>query len=257
MAAVARAPQVTSHMANLSVFGRRGDKRSDSQEPEYWLSYSDLMAGLLMVFALLLMAALHQEGRRKCQIEIYERTAQAMRELLDTRQRVIRELQERFDGGDRVVVDSAGTVRFAGSLLFDQASAEVSPDGRVELGVFAREYFPVLLDNAGFRSQLERIVVEGHTNDDGPYELNLALSHSRSLAVMQVLLTEAEAYRDELEQLVTANGRSFADLVYLPDGSVDKASSRRIEIQFQLDDRTLAERVLALGKILIDPECEA
>ena len=41
-----------------------------------------------------------------------------------------------------------------------------------------------------------------------------------------------------------------------PDGSVDKAESRRIEIQFQMDDRTLAHRVLELGAILIDPECE-
>ena len=239
-----------------SVFRRRGEERSDSQEPEYWLSYSDLMAGLLMAFALMLMAALHQEGRRECQIEIYEDTAEAMRQLLDTRQRVIRQLQTQFGAGDRVVVDSAGTVRFAGSLLFDQASAEVSPDGRVELGTFASEYFPLLLDDAEFRSQLKRIVVEGHTNDDGSYEVNLALSHSRSMAVMEVLLTEAETYRDDLEQLVTANGRSFADLLRLPDGRVDKAGSRRIEIQFQLDDRTLAQRVLELGAILIEPECE-
>ena len=239
-----------------SVFRRRGQERSDGQEPEYWLSYSDLMAGLLMAFALMLMAALHQEGRRECQIEIYEDTAEAMKQLLDTRQRVILQLQRQFDAGDRVVVDSAGTVRFAGSLLFDQASAEVSPDGRVELGTFAREYFPLLLDDAEFRSQLKRIVVEGHTNDDGSYEVNLALSHSRSMAVMEVLLTEAETYRDDLEQLVTANGRSFADLLRLPDGRVDKAGSRRIEIQFQLDDRTLAQRVLELGAILIEPECE-
>ena len=243
-------------MAARSIFGKGGAERRSGQEPEYWLSYSDLMAGLLMAFALMLMAALHQEGRRECQIEIYEETAEAMRELLDTRQRVIRELQARFDAGDRVEVDSAGTVRFAGSLLFDQASAEVSPDGQVELATFARDYFPLLLDDAGFRSQLQRIVVEGHTNDDGSYELNLALSHNRSLAVMEVLLDEADAYRDDLVQLVTANGRSFADLVRLPDGRVDKAGSRRIEIQFQLDDRTLAQRVLELGAILIDPECE-
>lgn len=239
-----------------SLFGRRSASRPGSQEPEYWLSYSDLMAGLLMAFALMLMAALHQEGRRECQLVVYEATADTMKKLLDTRHRVIRELQARFDAGDRVEVDSAGTVRFAGSLLFDQASAEVSSDGRVELATFARDYFPLLLDDAAFRSQLKRIVVEGHTNDDGSYELNLALSHNRSLAVMEVLLDEAEGYRDDLERFVTANGRSFADLVRFPDGSVDKAGSRRIEIQFQMDDRTLAQRVLELGAILVDPECD-
>ena len=239
-----------------SLFGRPGTERPGSQEPEYWLSYSDLMAGLLMAFALTLMVALHQEGRRECQLVVYEATADTMKKLLDTRHRVIRELQARFDAGDRVEVDSTGTVSFAGSLLFDQASAEVSADGRVELATFARDYFPLLLDEAAFRSQLKRIVVEGHTNDDGSYELNLALSHNRSLAVMEVLLDEAEGYRDDLERFVTANGRSFADLVRFPDGSVDKAGSRRIEIQFQMDDRTLAQRVLELGAILVDPECD-
>ena len=238
------------------LFGWRETGPADSQEQEYWLSYSDLMAGLLMAFALMLMAALHQEGRRECQIVVYEATADTLKKLLDTRQEVIRRLRAQFDSGAGIAVDSAGTVRFAGSLLFDQGSAVVSPEGRAELTSFARIYFPLLLADEGFRSQLRSIVVEGHTNDDGTYELNLALSHNRSLAVMDVLLEEGEAYRDDLEDLVTANGRSFADLLRHPDGSVDKAGSRRIEIQFQMDDRTLAHRVLELGAILIDPECE-
>ena len=103
---------------------------------------------------------------------------------------------------------------------------------------------------------MKRIVVEGHTNDDGTYELNLGLSHDRSLAVMLVLLEEAAVFEDDLKRFVTANGRSFADLKRLPDGTVDKAGSRRIEIRFQMDDETLARRVLQLGTILTDPKCE-
>ena len=239
----------------FSLFGRRASVPADDSEPEYWLSYGDLMAGLLMVFALMLMAALYQEGRQECQLVVYEATSDTLKNLIESRQRIISELHERFDVGDRVVVDSVGTVRFAGNLLFDQASAEISPTGRLELASFANNYFPLLLDDAGFRSHLEKIVVEGHTNDDGTYELNLALSHNRSLAVMIALLEETEAYRDDLQQLVTANGRSFADLVYLPDGTVDKAGSRRIEIQFQMDDQRLSQKVLELGAILVDPEC--
>ena len=244
-----------------SLFGHRVPQPPPDKEPEYWLSYSDLMAGLLMVFALMLMAALRQQGTRECQLLVYDSAADTIKELLDTRQRVISNLRSRFgDGtaseGTPVEVDSSGTVRFAGNLLFDQASAEVLPDGRRELASFAQDYFPLLLEDDDFRDQLKRIVVEGHTNDDGTYELNLGLSHARSLAVMQVLLEEAEAYDADLKEFVTANGRSFADLKLLPDGRVDKAGSRRIEIRFQMDDETLARRVLALGAILIDPKCE-
>ena len=244
-----------------SLFGRRAPEPSPDREPEYWLSYSDLMAGLLMVFALMLMAALYQQGNRECQLMVYDEAADSITKLLDTRQRVIDSLRVRFGSGSvnqskPVEVDSAGTVRFAGSLLFEQASAEVSPDGRRELAAFARDYFPVLLNNEDFRDQLKRIVVEGHTNNDGTYELNLGLSHARSLAVMQVLLEEAEVFEDDLKKLVTANGRSFADLKLLPDSTIDKAGSRRIEIRFQMDDERLARRVLQLGAILIDPKCE-
>lgn len=241
-----------------TIIGPRRSESREGQEPEYWLSYSDLMAGLLMAFALMLMAALYQEGEQDCTIGVYEATADAIEEILDTRQRVIRQLRERFASSEEIEVDSAGTVRFAGSLLFDQASSEVSPEGRAELTAFAEDYFPLLLDDAVFRGQLKRIVVEGHTNDDGTYELNLELSHSRSLAVMLVLLEAAGFYRYDLENLVTANGRAFADAIRIENGRVDKAGSRRIEIRFQMDDETIVRRVLELGAILIDPasQCE-
>ena len=241
-----------------ALFNRRRSENREAPEPEYWLSYSDLMAGLLMAFALMLMAALYKEGEQDCTIGVYETTAEAIREILDTRQRVIQQLRDQFASSEEIEVDSAGTVRFAGSLLFDQASAEVSSHGRAQLTAFANRYFPLLLNDPGFRDQLRRIVIEGHTNNDGSYELNLDLSHSRSLAVMLVLLDAAGSYRDDLEDLVTANGRSFADLIRLPDGSVDKAGSRRIEIRFQMDDEAIVHRVLELGAILIDPEskCE-
>ncbi len=227
-----------------SLFGRKARPTSPSRDPDYWLSYSDLMAGLLMVFALMLMAAVYQQGTRECELIVYEATADTIQRLLDTRQRVVANLRDRFGGvsvddGNRVAVDSAGTVHFAGSLLFGQASAEVSPEGRGELAAFARGYFPLLLEDEDFREQLKRVVVEGHTNDDGTYELNLALSHARSLAVMEVLLDEADTYENDLKELVTANGRSFADLILLPDSSVDKVRSRRIEIRFQMDDEAL------------------
>ncbi len=242
-----------------ALFRRRKPQAREGQEPEYWLSYSDLMAGLLMAFALMLMVALYKGDEQNCTIGVYEATADSVREILDTRQRVIRELRERFASNDIIDVDPEGTVSFAGGLLFDQASAEISPQGRAELTAFARGYFPVLLDNPRFRDELKRIIVEGHTNDDGTYELNLDLSHSRSLAVMLVLLDAGNSYRDDLEDLVTANGRSFADLVRREDGRVDKAASRRIEIRFQMDDQSVVRRVLELGAILIDPDsqCES
>ena len=59
-------------------------------EQEYWLSYSDLLAGLLMVFALMLLVALgHYQGRAK-----------DVRDILESRQALIDEAAGQADPQD-------------------------------------------------------------------------------------------------------------------------------------------------------------
>lgn len=220
-----------------AVFSR-SRRAEPAEEHDYWLSVSDLMAGLLMVFALMLLAALYQ----------YQSGVEGIREILSIREEVVRQLQDQLRGESNIVeVDDNGTVRFRDNLLFAQGSSNVSSNGERQLQAFARLYLPVLLDNPRFRSQLRAIVIEGHTNDDGAYALNLRLSQDRAFAVMQVLLREAGGYEEDLQTLVSANGRSESELIYQEvDGarSVDKEASRRIEISLRLNDDELLLRVL-------------
>lgn len=211
-------------------------RRVEDQEADYWMSFSDLMAGLLMVFALLLLAALFH----------YQSGVEGVREVLRVRQDVVSQLQNEMAlaEGRLVEVDEEGTVRFRDNVLFSQGSAEVSPRGREQLRSFARLYLSILLGNDRFREQLRAVVIEGHTNDDGPYDVNLHLSQARAFAVMMVLLDESGEYRNDLQRLVTANGRSESNLIRNEDGSVDKVASRRIEIRFQLNDKELVQQVL-------------
>jgi chemotaxis protein MotB len=200
------------------------------------MSFSDLMAGLLMVFALLLLAALFH----------YQSGVEGIREVLRIRQAVVEQLvrEMAMAEGRLVEIDEDGTVRFRENVLFAQGSAEVSAEGREQLRAFANLYLSVLLGNERFKRQLRAIVIEGHTNDDGSYELNLRLSQARAFSVMIVLLEEAGEYEEELKDLVTANGRSYSNLIFKEDGSVDKVASRRIEVRFRLNDRELVQQVL-------------
>jgi chemotaxis protein MotB len=215
---------------------RRFASTDPDPETDYWMSVGDLMAGLLMVFALLLLTALFH----------YQSGVEGVREVLEMRQEVVKELQREMAmaQGRIVDVDEEGTVRFRENVLFAQGSAEVTAEGRAQLEVFTDRYLSVLLGKPEFREQLKAIVIEGHTNDDGSYELNLRLSQARAFAVMMVLLEEAGKYRQDLQSLVTANGRSFAQLIRKEDGTVDKAASRRIEIRFQMENEELIRQVL-------------
>lgn len=242
----------------------RGSGRTPEQElpdQDYWLSYSDLLAGLLMVFTLMLLAALYT----------YQSGVDGVREILAVRQELVETLRAEFQEGETRVVEIQpdGTVRFSDDVGFLEDSVSLEPEVDSVVRAFAGQYLDVLFGDArfeGFRSELEAIVVEGHTNDNGGYKYNLSLSQRRAYTVMEVMLDEArEEYEADLQRLITANGRSFAELVCLngevdlesstaPDttlrcagrGGVDLKKSRRIEIRFQLKDRELLEQLLAL-----------
>lgn len=203
------------------------------------MSYGDLFAGLLLIFALMLLAALYS----------YQSGLDGVREILMVRQQIVEELQEEFsvEEGRVVEVTEAGAIRFGDQVLFAQDSYEIRPAGREQLEAFARQYLSVIFDDPRFSDRVRRIIIEGHTNDDGTYFYNLRLSQERAYAVMSTILEAAdERHRDLLVDRMTAVGRSFADLRYLDEARtvVDREGSRRIEIRFDLDDERVMRQLL-------------
>lgn len=224
---------------------------SETSEQEYWLSYSDLMAGLLMVFALLLLAALAHHGR----------LVEEAGDIAATRTRIVAVLDSLMtaDSSGITVDPISGAVKFPDGVLFAQGQSTLQPAGREQLKTFAESYFGVLLGNEQVRAELKSIVIEGHTNDDASYEYNLDLSQRRAFSVMTYLLQNVPEYESELKTYVTANGRSFSnpircesEAVYdypCEPGTVDKVKSRRIEILFRLKDEELLERIRRMLEI--------
>jgi chemotaxis protein MotB len=203
------------------------------------------MAGLLMVFALILVVALYQ----------YQSGLEEIREFRRGRQNIVtglKELENDSGGiGGLVQVDQDGIVRLGDQLLFATDSATLRPEGRVQLQSLAVRYLRILLGN----EQLMGIVIEGHTDDvipagmtsDEGYMYNLDLSQRRAFAVMSVLLeVVSDDLRGNLRTLVSANGRANAVPVE-PTGEglgADRAASRRIEIRFQLESDKILTDIL-------------
>jgi chemotaxis protein MotB len=203
------------------------------------MSYGDLFAGLLLIFALMLLTALYY----------YQSGVEGIREILLLRQEIVEELKETFESeeGPRVVIDADGVIRFGDRLLFEQNSHVILPEGLEQIQAFAQQYVSVVLANEKFRDGIQRIIVEGHTNDDGEYFYNLRLSQERAYAVMEAIIRSADAqYESILKEKMTAVGRSFSDLLYLDEDRtvVDWEGSRRIELRFDLDDQRIMDQIL-------------
>jgi len=234
----------------------------DLEEPrqDHWLSYSDLFAGLLMVFTLMLLATLRVIGG-------------AIDGPLGGMGGLGGALGEAdFDSTEVIVDDSLGIITFPEGVLFEQGSAVVSDNGKEILQRFSQTFSEHLFKDSESRNidWVESIVVEGHTNSawDGigdPYRENLRLSQERAFAVMEILIAASGEYSRSLQRYLTASGRSFSNLK-CRDGQTDKetsidplrrcgqhggedrVASRRIEMRFLTTGKALAEALPLFGQ---------
>ncbi|MBQ7886752.1 MAG: OmpA family protein [Clostridia bacterium] len=300
-------------------------RRRGGENGSYWISYSDMMAGMLFTFALILFMAIYQlvDLQQKKTMELQTKEAQLStqqsilldqeaqlkdkEELLATttlmlqkqqkeldenrtaltaaqqslslqqskideqaallaaqqteidkliglRSRIIEELRDELRGAglDAVVDRNTGAIAFTGAVLFDSNQNTLKDSGKALLNAFIPVYIRTLMseENEGYVGE---IIIEGHTDTSGTYLHNLALSQQRALAVAQYCLGEemtqlSSQEKKLLESILTANGRSFADPVYMPDGTtVDMESSRRVVFKFRMKD---AEMIDQMSEIL-------
>lgn len=240
---------------------RRYTKRNKTGEKlNFWLSYSDMMAGLLMVFILILSATLLEMRAtyeaKQAELEEKERIIASQQNQIDAivgvRGELIDALSEEFSGNDlSVKVDAqSGAITFDSNLLFGFNEDQLQPAGKRFLAEFLPKYFSVLLED-DFSPYVAEIIIEGHTDTDGKYMYNLQLSQNRAFAVVSYCLDSGEQFLSEeqvqeLRVLLTANGRSWSAPVYKTDGSVDKDASRRVEIKFRLKDEEMMNQIAAM-----------
>lgn len=168
-------------------------------------------------------------------------TKQTIAKLTSVKDDVVSKLREKL--GDKIEIDpKSGTLRISGNILFRQGESELIEESKFSLKNILTEYIKVLIEDDYIKKNLERIIIEGHTNSDGDYLFNLELSQKRALSVMKFLLELNPKFEDDLKRFVTANGRSETDLIYKTNEE-DKFASRRIEIKFRLKNEEVINNI--------------
>ena len=141
---------------------------------------------------------------------------------------------------------------FDASILFDFNKSELKKSGKKFLNRFLPIYYRVLTSNE-FREYVSEIIIEGHTDTDGSYASNMQLSFERANAVSAFCLDEknglSKAQIEQLQQVLTVNGRSYSSPVYKKDKNgnnttaIDMEASRRVEIKFRLKEDEMIEKI--------------
>lgn len=209
-------------------------KRRIEEGNGYWISFSDLMSGVLIIFMLLFIYKILDYQNN---IESKEAMIES---LSSTRAQIITMLQEEFEKEDiDILIDpKTGAIRLSEAILFDYGRNELKEEGKSFLQKFIPIYVRILFSDEKIKSQVSQIIIEGHTDDSGDYIYNLKLSQERALSVVEYLIGDGfnYDYKNDLQYNLTANGRSFSELITNEDSTVNADASRRVEIKFRLNE---------------------
>lgn len=215
-----------------------GFSRKEKSEGD-WISISDLMSGLMMIFLFVAISFMNNLQIRANQIrEIAVAYQELQDDLYDD---LYAEFRDDLDDWQATIDRSTLSIRFKEpTVLFAQGSAKVTR----EFGTILASFFPRYLDiirSPKYRDSIEEIRIEGHTSSEWQIEVdaetayfeNMRLSQDRTRAVLRECLTlinDADN-REWARRFITANGLSSSRLLLLEDGSEDRVGSRRVEFR--------------------------
>ncbi|MDR3323746.1 MAG: flagellar motor protein MotB [Zoogloeaceae bacterium] len=212
--------------------------RRDEAERPFWISFSDLMTALMVLFLVAMTVALLSVTH---EIAATEDRKTAREEEIDRFMDELQTVAARFPG----VAVRGRVVDFGDRARFETNRHALD----AEQARLLREVTPGLLALARAplgEKWLKRIVVEGFADARGSYLYNLNLSLQRSERVLCVLLAAPpapaalpEADRLLARELFLVSGSSFHALKESPE------ESRRIELRlefFELDEARPAHR---------------
>ena len=215
------------------MFKKVVNKTDYKEENIFWITMSDLLLGLMIIFLTLFIMSIVGYSQSK----FAEKSAQIS--LAET-------MADKFSKNNvKVNVDKiSGLVKISDLELFDTGSYKLSPRGKKYLDKFFPIYIDTIFSNSEISNKVENIVIEGHTDSqmfkglksaDEQYTKNLELSALRANAVASYVFKTSynKKYSDKLHKVLIVEGKSNTSPVII-NGKEDLDKSRRVELMIRM-----------------------
>ncbi len=193
----------------FNQYTRARKTRRDEAEKPFWISFSDLMTALMVLFLVVMGVALLAVTKNVTEREKkQEQHSKDIEELLSRFEQAAKQHEGIRVNKQRQVIDFGQRAQFAfGDWRLNSPQEEV-----------LRKFVPNILTLAGDdlgRRVLKRIVVEGYTDKTGSYLSNLNLSLQRSQKVLCTMFATSgpsllsDAQKEQVRALFFVGGYSF------------------------------------------------
>lgn len=234
------------------LFGKSQTKTATSADAgEHWVSLSDLMAGLMMVFMLISIAFMQYIKVERDKIKEVAVTYQ------NTQVALFEQLYEEFESDlglwDAQIDKETLEFRFnSPEVLFDTGEITLKPQFKKILDDFFPRYLAVIKN---FKDSISEIRIEGHTSsvwnrftsDTESYFNNMELSQGRTRAVLQHVYALNNVINDQpwIKSKFAAVGFSSSQLILDESGQEDIERSRRVTFKVFTNAETQIRKIVA------------
>lgn len=226
-------------------------KREHHEEEEsHWLSVSDLMSGLMMVFLFIAIALMRHAFIERDKIKqvavAYQENQVAIYEKLK------QEFEPDLKKWNADIDEDTLTFTFKSpDVLFKEGDTKLNEEYKTLLQDFFPRYMDVL---KSYRDSINEIRIEGHTSskwntstsERDAYFNNMQLSQGRTQAVLSFIfdLETSSSYRDWIKLNFAAVGLSSSKLMRDDVGAEDSTKSRRVSFRVITNADIQIKRIL-------------
>ena len=226
-----------------------------------WMSFSDLMTGLMVIFMFVAISYILEVQKAEQQRQ------KVVTDFQDSKSAIYKDLRSAFDEEKKEWEMEIGkdlSIRFTNpQVLFALGKSDVTPTFQKILNDFLPRYFNILLKEE-YRTRIKEIRIEGHTDtlaiyskSSDPYIGNVLLSQERSAKVleyfrqMEYYKNLSEKQKEQLQYWITANGLSYGRTLddnkqesFLSHEPINANYSRRVEFRIITTSEELIENIV-------------
>ncbi|MBR1619649.1 OmpA family protein [bacterium] len=206
----------------------------------FWVTMSDLMLGLAIIFITLFVLAM---------TGFNQKSVQQQRVKMEVAKKIESELQKQHI--DAKVDRMTGDLKIPSSALFEVNSFILKPEGKQFLDKLTPIYVNTIFSSKKLVDNIDSIIIVGHTdsqafagltniNDQFVYNMDLSTKRANSVAAYMLEGKYKPEYNEGFRHMITVEGRSFNDLILDDQGKEDMAKSRRVEIKLKVADWSIA-----------------
>ncbi len=229
-----------------------GIKQGGSQ----WISLSDMMTWLMLVFLLisiLVISEIQEEEKEKNKILV---------EYSNVKDEIYKDLKKAFEEKEQdwdMSIDDDLTIKFSNpEVLFEANSSRIRPSFSIILDEFVPQYLEII-DSKKYNNKIKEVRVEWHAGRclDSEYWVCLKLSQWRANSVVQNIFLNStfknfsSKQKQKMKFLFTSNGMSdgknldsWGEYIYYSNSELDPWVSRRVEFRIVTNSEELVDELI-------------